>query len=84
MSNESFPSRDLLEVIKGQERLAEKIDQFIKSQSELKSKVDTHDRDIAELKGFRRADKAYLAGAASVGGFGMGFVGAYLKSRMGL
>ena len=82
--NAAFPSKELLEVIRGQARMEEKLDSFIRGQSDLREKVEQHGKDIAELKSDGIRSKAYVAGAGSVAGVGMSFLVPYLKSKLGL
>jgi len=84
MSGEAFPSKELLEVIRGQARMEEKLDSYLRTQTDMRATVDKHGVDIADLKSKRTADKAYVAGAASIAGIGMGFLVPYVKAKLGI
>lgn len=84
MSNESFPSRELLELIKRFERMDGKLDTIIKSQEDVSEKLGNHEARIVALETQRAVGKGYIAGAAAVGGAGMGFLVPYLKSKLGI
>ncbi|MCH4539483.1 hypothetical protein [Ochrobactrum sp. A-1] len=61
-----FPSKELLEVIRGQARMEEKLDAFIKSTTSMQAEIATIKADVAELKAKRREDKAYIAALSAV------------------
>lgn len=79
-----FPSKELLEVIRGQARMEEKLDQFLKSQSALSQEVSVLKVDVSDLKSARKSDKAYIAGASTIISGGMIFIIPYLKQKFGL
>lgn len=54
-----FPSKELLEVIRSQARMEEKLDSFLKNSTSMQAKLSTIEADVAELKSKRREDKAF-------------------------
>lgn len=78
-----FPSKELLEVIRGQARMEEKLDNFMKSQSALSRDVSVIQADVADLKAARKSDKAYIAGASAVIPAVLFFVMPYLQKFFG-
>lgn len=61
-----FPSKELLEVIRSQARMEEKLDSFLKNSTSMQSKLTSIEADVAELKAKRREDKAYIAALSAV------------------
>lgn len=69
-----FPSKDLLEVIKSQVRMEEKLDTFLKNSTSMQTKLTSIETDVHELKAKRREDKAFLAALSAVFGVAMAFI----------
>lgn len=84
MSTESFPSKELLEVIRGQARMEEKIDSILRIQTDLTTKVAIHDAKITALEKDSIRGKSYIAGAGAVGGAGMTFLIPFIRSKLGI
>ena len=84
MPDDSFPNKELLEVIRGQARMEEKLDSFIRTQSDLRTTVEQHGKDIAALKTDSVRGKAYVAGAGAVAGTGMTFLIPFVKAKLGI
>jgi len=61
-----FPSKELLEVIRSQARMEEKLDSFLKNSNSMQSKLTSIETDVAELKAKRREDKAFIAALSAV------------------
>jgi peptidoglycan hydrolase CwlO-like protein len=61
-----FPSKELLEVIRSQARMEEKLDSFLKNSTSMQAKLSSIESDVAELKAKRREDKAYIAALSAV------------------
>ena len=61
-----FPNKDLLEVIKSQVRVEEKLDAFLKNSTTMQSKLTSIEADVAELKAKRREDKAFIAALSAI------------------
>lgn len=84
MSDSTFPSREILELIRGQARMEEKIDAFMKAQNGIRTDLDIVKIDVADLKSKRAADKAYVAGAAFVLSTAAIFLIPWVKKFVGL
>ncbi|WP_343314055.1 hypothetical protein AAIB41_02605 [Brucella sp. BE17] len=69
-----FPSKELLEVIRSQARMEEKLDSFLKNSTSMQAKLTAIETDVAELKSKRREDKAFLAALSAVFGVAMAFI----------
>jgi len=61
-----FPNKELLDVIKSQARIEEKLDAFFRTVSTVQSDLTVLKADVAELKSKRREDKAYIAALSAV------------------
>lgn len=79
-----FPSKELLEVIRSQARMEEKLDSFLKNSTSMQAKLSTIEADVAELKSKRREDKAFLAALSAVFGVGMAFIVPAVRKFFGI
>lgn len=79
-----FPSKELLEVIRSQARMEEKLDTFLKNSTSMQSKLSAIESDVAELKAKRREDRAYLAALSAVFGVGMAFIVPAVRKFFGI
>lgn len=79
-----LPSREIVELIKGQARLEVKLDDFLKTQSAHSAEMQTVKKDIREIQDGRRTEKAYIAGALAVFPFVSTIIWTYLRERFGL
>jgi hypothetical protein len=83
MANE-FPNKELLDVIKSQARMEEKLDTFIQTNSTVQTKLSTIEKDVAELKTARREDRAYIAALSAVFGVIMAFIVPAIRKFFGI
>ena len=84
MSDNVMPTKEIIELIKGQARMEEKLDSFLRVQTTMKSDLDSVKKDVADLKSARVADRAYVAGISSAVSMAMIFLVPYFKNLMGL
>lgn len=73
MSTE-FPTKEILDLIKSQARMEEKLDAFLKSSNSMQIKLTAIEVDVAELKAARKADKAVFATLSALFGTAMAFI----------
>ncbi len=79
-----FPSKELLEVIRSQARMEEKLDAFIKNASSMQTKLTSIEADVAELKAARKADKAVFATLSALFGTAMAFIVPFARKYFGI
>lgn len=79
-----FPSKELLEVIRSQARMEEKLDAFIKNATSMQTKLTAIEADVAELKAKRREDKAFIAALSAVFSIAFAFILPAAKKFFGL
>lgn len=79
-----FPSKELLEVIRSQTRMEEKLDNFLKSLNSMQTKLTAIEHDVAELKAKRREDRAYIAALSAVFSVAFAFILPALKKFFGI
>lgn len=79
-----FPSKELLEVIRSQARMEEKLDTFLKSSNSMQTKLTAIEHDVAELKAKRREDRAYIAALSAVFSVAFAFILPALKKFFGI
>jgi hypothetical protein len=79
-----FPSKELLEVIRSQARMEEKLDAFIKNATSMQTKLTAIEADVAELKAKRREDKAFIAALSAVFSIAFAIILPAAKKFLGL
>jgi len=78
-----FPSKELLEVIRSQARMEEKLDAFLRNSASMQSKLSAIEKDVAELKAKRREDRAYIAALSAVFSLVFAFFSPILRKFLG-
>lgn len=84
MTSDSFPSRELLEVIKSQSRMEGKLEDILGLLKSTQGDIKELDGRVRKLENKSVWREAYVAGAGSIGGAGLAFFLPYIKSKLGL
>lgn len=79
-----FPNKELLDVIKSQARIEEKLDAFFRTVSSVQSDLTAVKADVAELKAKRREDKAFIAALSAVFSIAFAFILPAVKKYFGI
>ncbi|MGQ5718841.1 hypothetical protein [Pseudochrobactrum asaccharolyticum] len=79
-----FPTKELLDVIRGQARMEEKLDAFLKNSNSMQIKLTAIETDVSELKAKRREDRAYIAALSAVFSVAFAFILPALKKIFGI
>lgn len=79
-----FPTKELLDLIRSQARMEEKLDAFLKNSTSMQTKLTAIEADVSELKVKRREDRAYIAALSAVFSVAFAFILPALKKFFGI
>lgn len=84
MTERLMPTGEIIELIKGQARMEEKLDAFLRVQTSMKIDLDAVKKDVALLKQGRAIDKAFIAAISSIVSASMIFLVPFFKKILGI
>lgn len=82
--SENFPSREVLELIRGQARMEGKLDSFLKTQAEIADDVKALGGRVKKIEDQTTKQKGYIAGITAVVSSALIFFIPWAKQKLGL